>query len=354
MQANVWSQIELRHLAALHAVAQTGAFGRAAEQLGYTQSSVSQQIAALEQLVGQRLVERTRGSSVVELTEAGNLLLRHAEAIIARLHTAEADFAAYTAGTVGEVRVGVFQSVGTRILPELLRAFLRSWPGVRVRPFEADADHALVAAIEEGRLDLAFAMSPVPDGPFAVQELLRDPYRVLLPSSWPLAARLGDGPVPLEVLIDLPLVNFDSCRTAVSVENELRRRGQQPEVVFRSDNNGAVQGMVGAGLGIALMPRLAIDERDERVRVLELPADFPPRVICLIWHRDRYRSPAAAAFAEEAVRCCARYALNPSPQDRSHLPVADSTYAGDLAHARDPTKITTCLFDRFVLASPPG
>src|SRR5215471_12790416 len=99
MSTNIWAQVELRHLAALQAVARTGAFGRAAEHLGYTQSSVSQQIAGLEQLVGQRLVQRTRGSGVVELTEAGNLLLRHAEAILARLHTAEADFAAYAAGT---------------------------------------------------------------------------------------------------------------------------------------------------------------------------------------------------------------------------------------------------------------
>src|SRR5579864_1269228 len=99
MTTNVWSQIELRHLAALQGVAQTGAFGRAAELLGYTQSSVSQQIAALEQLVGQRLVERARGSSTVQLTEAGQLLCRHADAILARLHTAEADIAAYAAGT---------------------------------------------------------------------------------------------------------------------------------------------------------------------------------------------------------------------------------------------------------------
>jgi molybdate transport repressor ModE-like protein len=306
VQANVWSQIELRHLAALQAVAQTGAFGRAAGQLGYTQSSVSQQIAALEQLVGQRLVERTRGSSVVELTEAGKLLVRHADAILARLHTAEADFAAYAAGTAGELRVGVFQSVGTRILPELLREFMGAWPGVRVRPFEADDDQALVAAIEEGRLDLAFAMAPLPDGPFTAQELLRDPYVLLVPSGWPLAAHPGAKPVSLERLTGLPLVNFESCRTAVSVEDELRRRGQQPEVVFRSDNNGAVQGMVAAGLGVAVMPRLTINERDERVRVLELPADFPPRIVCLVWHRDRYRSPAAVAFAEESARCALR------------------------------------------------
>jgi DNA-binding transcriptional LysR family regulator len=309
VSANVWSQVELRHLAALHAVAHTGAFGRAAEQLGYTQSSVSQQIAALEQLVGQRLIERTRGSNVVEFTEAGKLLLRHADAIIARLHTAEADFAAYAAGTAGELRVGVFQSVGTRILPELLRDFMTALPGVRIRPFETDDDQELLGAIEQGRLDLAFAMSPLPDGPFATQELLRDPYVLLVPSSWPLAARAGSGPVSLELVADLPLVNFETCRSAVRVENELRRRGQHPEVVFRSDNNGAVQGMVAAGLGVALMPRLTINEHDERVSMLELPADFPPRIVCLVWHRERYRSPAAAAFVEAAVRCCARYAV---------------------------------------------
>jgi molybdate transport repressor ModE-like protein len=308
MGANVWSQIELRHLAALQAVAQAGAFGRAAEQLGYTQSSVSQQIATLEQLVGQRLVERTRGSGVVELTEAGKLLLRHADAILARLHTAEADFAAYAAGTAGELRVGVFQSVGTRILPELLRDFMTAWPGVRIRPYEADHDGVLLAAIEEGRLDLTFAMSPLPDGPFAAQELLRDPYVLIVPSGWPLAALAGSGPVSLDLMANLPLVNFESCRTAVRVENELVLRGQQPDVVFRSDNNGAVQGMVAAGLGVALMPRLTIDEHDGRVGVLELPLDFPPRVVCLAWHRERYRSPAASAFVEAALRCCAQYA----------------------------------------------
>jgi DNA-binding transcriptional LysR family regulator len=63
--------------------------------------------------------------------------------------------------------------------------------------------------------------------------------------------------------------------------------------------------MVGAGLGVALMPLLTINERDERVRVLKLPEDFPPRVVCLVWHRERYRSPASVAFVDEAVRCCA-------------------------------------------------
>src|ERR687891_1848419 len=110
MRTDGWLGVELRHLAALQAVAEEGSFGRAAEHLGYTQSAVSQQIQALERIVGERLVERPGGPRPVSLTEAGELLLRHAEAIVARLSAAQADLAALSAGAAGPLRVGVFQS----------------------------------------------------------------------------------------------------------------------------------------------------------------------------------------------------------------------------------------------------
>src|SRR5687768_10540374 len=118
-----WLGVELRHLAALEAVARTGSFGRAAARLGYTQSAVSQQIATLERIVGERLVERPGGPRAVSLTEAGRLLLRHAEAIVARLEAAHADLDALSAGAAGTLRVGTYQSVGKRVLPALLRRF---------------------------------------------------------------------------------------------------------------------------------------------------------------------------------------------------------------------------------------
>src|SRR5215218_6670220 len=93
--------VELRHLVALQAVAREGSFGRAARSLGYTQSAVSQQIAALERIVGERLLERPGGPRRVSLTEAGELLLRHAEAIVARLSAAQADLAALAEGAAG-------------------------------------------------------------------------------------------------------------------------------------------------------------------------------------------------------------------------------------------------------------
>src|SRR5438309_11956794 len=106
-----WLGVEMRHLAALEAVAEEGSFGRAARRLGYTQSAVSQQIAHLEKVVGARLLERPGGPRAVSLTDAGRLLLRHADAIVARLAAAQADMAAFQAGEAGPLRVGILQSV---------------------------------------------------------------------------------------------------------------------------------------------------------------------------------------------------------------------------------------------------
>src|SRR6266496_1068456 len=118
MESDSWLGVELRHFLALEAVAREGTFGKAATALGYTQSAVSQQIAALERIVGQRLVERPGGPRPVSLTEAGQLLLRHAQSIVARLKAAQADLNALRAGEAGTLRVGAFQSVGARVLPE--------------------------------------------------------------------------------------------------------------------------------------------------------------------------------------------------------------------------------------------
>src|SRR5439155_9616842 len=105
MESDRWLGVEIRHLAALQALATEGSFGRAAHKLGYTQSAVSQQIATLERAVGERLVERPGGPRPIALTEAGRLLLRHAESIMARLQAAQADLAALSAGEAGSLRV---------------------------------------------------------------------------------------------------------------------------------------------------------------------------------------------------------------------------------------------------------
>ncbi|WFR74631.1 LysR family transcriptional regulator [Prescottella defluvii] len=115
-------------MSALIAVHREGSFSRAAERLGYTQSAVSQQIARLERSIGHQLVERPGGPRPVSLTGAGQVLLRHAEAIVARLSSAAADLDSLDKGTAGTLRVGCYQSVGVRILPPVMRQFSTSIP----------------------------------------------------------------------------------------------------------------------------------------------------------------------------------------------------------------------------------
>jgi molybdate transport repressor ModE-like protein len=295
MEPDRWLGIELRHFLALEAVAREGSFGKAAASLGYTQSAVSQQIAALERIVGQRLVERPGGPKPVSLTEAGRLLLTHADAIAARVAAAQADLEALGKGEAGSLRVGVFQSVGQRILPELMRRYLDGWPEVEVTLTESADDEELLALVERGELDLTFADLPVIDGPFEWVELLRDPYVLVVAAGSELAERER---VPtLREIADLDLISHKHCRTVKRLEPLF---GRPVDYVFRSDHNQTVQALVAAGVGSALVPRLTMDPEDPSTVMFELPK-LPPRVIALAWHRDRYRTPAARAFVETAA-----------------------------------------------------
>jgi DNA-binding transcriptional LysR family regulator len=285
--------IELRHLAALEAVGRTRSFVAAARELGYTQSAISQQIAALERAVGQRLVERPGGPRAVALTEAGTLLLRHADSIVAQLDAAEADMAALAEGAAGPLRVGIFQSVGARILPGLLRRFREAWPRVEVRVREETTAADLVGLVEHGQLDLAFADLPLPDGPFEWNEILRDPYVLVVPKDDPLADR--ESAPPLRELAGRPLVTW---RQLGEPETFLRGRVPELDVVFRSDDNGTLMGLVAEGLGYAVVPQLVVNSRNPAYVALPFGNRVPPRQLAIVWHRDRYRSAAAEAFIE--------------------------------------------------------
>jgi molybdate transport repressor ModE-like protein len=298
MEPDRWLGVELRHFLALEAVARTGSFGKAARDLGYTQSAVSQQIATLERQVGQKLIERPGGPRPVSLTEAGRLLLTHAEAIAARVAAAQADLMALGDGEAGALRVGVFQSVGQKILPEVMRRFLESWPKVEVTLTESADDAELLSLVERGELDLTFADVPLTEGPFESVELLRDPYVLVVRRDSELAARAT--PPSLREVGQLDLIGHKHCRSLARLEATFR---EPPRYVFQSDHNQTVQALVSAGVGCALVPRLTMDEDDETTKLIELPR-LPARVIALAWHRDRYRTPAAGAFVATAQGVC--------------------------------------------------
>jgi DNA-binding transcriptional LysR family regulator len=305
MQADGWLGLELRHLVALKAIAEHRSFSGAARALGYTQSAISQQISTLERIVGSRLVDRPGGPRPVSLTDTGQLLLSHADGIAARLQAAQADLRALGDGRAGLLRVGTYQSVGARILPTLFGRFRSEWPDVDVRLTESSDDAELLALVERGELDLTFCVLPPGPGPFEVEELLRDPYVLVVAADSPLARRAR--PPSIDEIAELPLIGYRQCRTMLKVESHLRAAGREAQIVFRSDDNGTVQGLVAAGVGAALVPRLTVNELDDAVAVLEVAGRIPPRMIGLARHRDRLHTQSAAAFVAEARAVCADY-----------------------------------------------
>src|SRR5437764_4089832 len=272
MEPDNWLGVELRHFAALQAVASEGSFGRAAERLGYTQSAISQQIQMLEKIVGERLVERPGGPRPVSLTEAGHLLLRHADSIVARLKAAQADLHALQAGEAGTLRVGIFQSAGARLLPGIMLRFTQHWPQIDVMLEEHD-DEEIADALERGDIDVGFVLLPVGDAPLETVELLRDPYVLLTPAGdelleWPSLAAIAED----------PLVGFRSGTSMEPVEAAFRGEGLEPRWAFRTNDNQTLQGLVATGVGRAIVPRLTVDEADPRTAVVDLGGVVAPRV----------------------------------------------------------------------------
>jgi DNA-binding transcriptional LysR family regulator len=297
-----WGGLELRHLLALKAIAEHGSFHRAAAALDYTQSGVSHQIAALERIVGERLLERPGGSRPVRLTEVGERMLAHACLVLERIDAAQADVAALRAGAAGRLRVGAFQSVGAKLLPPLMSRLSRERPGLRIELTQTTSDPELFDLLERGRLDIIFAMLPAPEGPFSVRELFADRFIVLAAADSEVAGR--GRPLSLPQLAELPLIAAHACRYTSQLEVQLRERGLEPNIVHRSDDNATVHGLVAAGAGCAFVPQLVADSVNGELAVLEIEEHVPPRRIALATRRDRQEPAALGTFVHEVAATC--------------------------------------------------
>lgn len=293
MLTDQWIGLELRHLTALQAIVDTGSFKGAAGRLGYTPSAISQQIAGLERIVGVRVIAREHGRRALGPTQAGRSLLAHMAAIEARLGAAKADIDALARGAVGSLRVGAFESIERRLLLEVMRRFRDAFPNVEIEVGETLLDLDLLGSLERGTLDLAFAVLPLPDGPFRATVVLDDPWVLVTEAR-------GDRPslsrLTLREIAELPLVCWRSPTSIASALDMFRAAGIEPNIVLRSDYNEVVQGFAAAGLGIALMPRLAVNPYDCRTTTVDLDGLIPPRRLAIVRHRDRATNEALDAF----------------------------------------------------------
>jgi DNA-binding transcriptional LysR family regulator len=298
------SDVELRYLTAMAAVADEGSFGRAAARLGYTQSTVSQQIAALEKAVGGAVFDRPGGPKPVRITPLGMVVLAHGRDLLAKAEAMAAAVDRFKAGD-GRVDIGTFQSVSNVILPPVVRRLRDEHPGCDIRLFEEETDRP-----EVDELDLMFFDGRV-DGDVEHRKLLDDPYL--------LVARRGtfpDGPVRPDRLDGAPMVAHPPICDQARMEQALARRGIRPRIVFRTAGNETVLSMVRAGMGSAILPRLAVLtgdlDSDESLCVHELRPGLPPREIFLLWQADRTHSPLAARAIEIAVDVASGIAVRPA------------------------------------------
>ncbi|WP_371664603.1 LysR family transcriptional regulator [Streptomyces sp. NBC_00280] len=287
------SDVELRHLTTMAAVADEGSFGRAAVRLGYTQSTVSQQIAALEKAVGGAVFDRPGGPKPVRITPLGTVVLAHGRELLAKAQTMAAAVDRFKAGD-GRVDIGTFQSVSNVILPLVVRGLRDEHPDCDIRLFEEETDQPQVQ-----ELDLMFFDGRV-DGDVEHRKLLDDPYL--------LVARRGtfpDGPVRPARLDGVPMVAHPPICDQARMERALARRGVRPHIVCRTAGNETVLSMVRAGMGSAILPQLALHGADigsdASLSVHELTPGLPPREIFLLWQAHRTHSPLAARAIEIAV-----------------------------------------------------
>jgi len=295
-----WTGVELRHLAALSAIHEERSFRGAADRLGYVQSAVSQQIAQLEALVGVRLVDRVRGHAPpVCLTSAGLLLLEHASRILGQVDAAEADLRALASEGTGTMRIGADHAVAMRLLPPTLRKLARREPSMTLQIEDAASDRDHVSRVLSGELDAAIGELPIVGEGVSCAEVLVDPCVLLVPVASPLAR--ANRTLELADLVAQPLVAHKNWAMLELVESHLRSAGHEPRYVMRADTNSTVQALVGAGVGPAILPRLAVNEDDPLTVLIDLGELLPSRRLALYWHEGRHHLPTLTALHAAVV-----------------------------------------------------
>ncbi|MFG3248316.1 LysR family transcriptional regulator [Streptomyces sp. NPDC048187] len=298
--------IEARHLRVLRAVASTGSFSAAGRELGCTQPAVSQQMKALESSVGTPLLVRT--GREMRLTQAGEALVRHAAGIIAGLTAAEEEVAAIAGLRAGRVRLVSFPSGSSTLVPTALAALRAAHPDTRVSLEEAEPPKS-VELLREGDCDVALAFRY--EGAAGAEEwddlvvrpLLTDRLVALVPEEHRLARAEGSVAIG-ELARESWIAGCPRCRGQLVEVCE--GAGFSPRIDFATDDYPAVVGLVGAGLGVAVLPQLAVESvRPRGVRAVSLEPSVRREIVALTLP-DLAQVPAVTATLDELARAGAR------------------------------------------------
>lgn len=289
--------LDVRRLRVLREVARHGSFTAAAAALSYTASAVSQQIAALEREAGATLVER--GPRGVTLTEPGRALTRHADEVLGQLAAAEAELQALAGLRAGLLRLGWFATAGATLMPRAIATFHRRHPDVALELLQGDPDEC-IPRLRARELELALVYEFDLEPPLAPDldqvPLLEDPLHIGLPGDHRLAGRERVRLADLAGARWIQGVRHGS--TAEVLPRACRIAGFEPDIAFRTDDRIAVEGLVAAGVGVALIPRLTLPTARADIAVRPLEATGLSRRVRAALPPAGYRSPAATAMLD--------------------------------------------------------
>jgi DNA-binding transcriptional LysR family regulator len=290
--------LDLKRLRVLREIAELGSFSAAAESLYVSQSAISQGIAALEADVGTPLLLRLRTGPV--LTDAGALLVAHGDAAIARLEQAERELEELSGMRAGELRIVSFPSASATIVTRASRIFQERFPDVHLTLDEAEPEDA-VPGLRRGGSDIAivfdFEIDPIgPDRDLCLTRLLEEDMHLALPLTHPLAARKS---IRLEELADDAWLcgnSESSCRRQTIGTCE--QAGFRPDISYRSSDYTVMQALIAAGMGVTLLPDLALLLRNPGIAVVEVEPEPPVRRVWATTLQAGSRSSAAEAMIE--------------------------------------------------------
>jgi DNA-binding transcriptional LysR family regulator len=290
--------LDLRRLRLLRELSARGTIGAVADALSYSPSAVSQQLAALEKEAGVKLLERAGRN--VRLTAEGQMLVGHADALLARVEEAEADLRANAGQVTGTVRIATFQSAGLFLLAPALKRLTAAHPALRAEVEDAEAETTL-PSLALGALDLVLGddypfVPRRPDPRVEVETLLHEQFRIVLPADHPLAR--DGGPVPLSALRDEPWAagKTDGDYSELTVRLCRTMGGFEPEIRHRSNDLLMLLALVAAGQAVTLLPDLVGPERDPAVAVRDFAEGPVNRTVFTAIRRSGTRRPALIAL----------------------------------------------------------
>ena len=287
------NNLTLRHLRYFEALAQNGHFGRAAEALGISQPALSIQVKELEDILGKPLVER--GARQVRLTGLGEVLLQRGRDILQAVDELAALARTASEDLTGRLRVGVIPTVAPYLLPRVIEGLTERFPGLDLRLREA-VTQKLVGDLIEGRLDVAIVALPISEPSLVEHPLFTEEFVLVRP-----VADAGK-PVPRpEILREMRLLLLEEghCFRDQAL-SFCKMSPPGPRDLMEASSLSTLVQMVGAGIGVTLVPQMAVEveARTAAVSIARLPAPRPERTIGLVWRKSKPRGKPFATLID--------------------------------------------------------